>query len=75
MSETQQDQDRTYWTGDRENYKELQRIYHSAVDNEHISADAMLIASAIRAGLAEIAVEIHNVAGFGIDQASRRKSA
>jgi hypothetical protein len=72
MSETQQDQDRTYFTGDRENYKQLQKLYNDS--DENVSPDALLIAAAIRAGLAEIAVEISSIRGFGVDQASRRKT-
>jgi hypothetical protein len=72
MSETQQEQDRTYFTGDRENYKQLQQLYNES--NENVSPDALLIAAAIRAGLAEIAVEISSIRGFGVDQASRRKT-
>ena len=71
MSEQNTDQDRTYWTGDRDNYKQHQGGYQDAL--EHASPDARAVALAIRAGLAEIAVEISSIRGFGIEQASKRK--
>jgi hypothetical protein len=74
MSETQQDQDRTYFTGDRENYKQLQAAFNTTAQHEQISPDGLALAYAIRAGLAEIAVEISSIRGFGVDQASRRKA-
>jgi hypothetical protein len=75
MSEPQDEPDRTYFTGDRSNYRALLDYYNSAQVNEHVSADALLIAAAIRVGLAEQAIELSSIAGFGVDQATRRKAS
>lgn len=71
MSEQQTEQDRTYWTGDRENYKQLQSHYNTMLASETVTDDGILVAAAIRAGLAELAVELSSVRGFGIGQAKK----
>ena len=73
MSETQQDQDRTYFTGDRANYRELLDEYNALTHDENATADARLIAAAIRVGLAEQAIELSSIRGFGVGQAGTRK--
>jgi hypothetical protein len=68
------DQDRTSWTGDRDNYKQLQLAFQIALQHEQLSPDGHAIALAMRSGLAEIAVEISSIRGFGVEQAARRKA-
>ena len=59
---------RTYFTGDQANYRALLDYYTAAQENEHVSADALLIAAAIRVGLAEQAVELSRMRAFGVGQ-------
>jgi hypothetical protein len=75
MSDTEQEVDRTYFTGDRSNYRQLLDHYNEARANVNVSEDALLIAAAIRVGLAEQAIELSSIAGFGVDQATRRKAS
>src|SRR3954471_7061968 len=67
------EQDRTYWSGDRANYRELVDALTAAEAHEGLTADAVLIAAAIRVGLAELTLEVSSIRGFGIAQASNRE--
>ena len=73
MSQDQAEQDRTFWTGDRENYKERQQAYLDALSNSDQAAPETVVALAIRAGLSELAVEVSSIRGFGVNQAAGRK--
>jgi hypothetical protein len=75
MSEPQDEPDRTYFTGDRTNYRNLLDAFNNVLANEKVSYDARAIAYAIRVGLAEQAIELSSIAGFGVDQATRRKAS
>jgi hypothetical protein len=66
------EKDKTGWTGDRERYGELQKSFELQAAVAGISAEALVIAYAVRAGLAEIAVEISSIRGFGVGQAAKR---
>jgi hypothetical protein len=67
-------QDTSSWTGDRNRYAEMQRAFDASLAELQRAEDrsARAVALAIRAGLAEIAVEISSVRGFGIGQAQKR---
>jgi len=65
------EQDRTYFTGDRANYRAALDAYTAALADEGVTADAVLVAAAIRVGLAELGIEVSSIRGFGIAQAQR----
>jgi hypothetical protein len=62
-------EDKTNWTGDRGNYADTQQAFVAAL--EHAGPDARAVALAVRAGLAEIAVEVSSIRGFGVGQAKK----
>jgi hypothetical protein len=62
-------EDKSGWTGDRARYADAQRAYEAAVNEA--DANAKAVAFAVRAGLAEIAVEISSIRGFGVAQAKK----
>jgi hypothetical protein len=66
------EQDKSNWTGDRDRFADYQRQFDHAMSGEQLSADGAAVALAIRAGLAEIAVEVSSIRGFGVGQQSKR---
>jgi hypothetical protein len=71
MSETESTLDPIYYTGNRQNYYKLLDHFNAAMELEGVSDDARVIALAIRVGLAEQAVELSSMRGFGVGQATR----
>jgi hypothetical protein len=61
------------YTGDSDHWKELERAFNDALDSA--PPDAKVVALALRAGLAEIAVDISGIRAFGAGSRRRDEAA
>lgn len=59
------------YTGEADHWKDAEKAFNSALAAGAASADAQLVALAIRAGLAELSVDISQVRAFGTGRAKQ----